>query len=99
MDTHSFGQKNFQKKGQKNRKKWEKRCQEYQWYMNYWPPCPGFGAKHGQKGTKTNVKKTYSKNHGGHINCLPTCFTKKKHSTPEIPAWSPTAVLIGPNGA
>ena len=26
-------------------------------------------------------------------------FNKKKHSTPEIPAWSPTAVLIGPNGA
>ena len=26
-------------------------------------------------------------------------FRKKKHSTPEIPAWSPTAVLIGPNGA
>jgi len=24
---------------------------------------------------------------------------KKKHSTPEIPAWSPTAVLIGPKGA
>ena len=24
---------------------------------------------------------------------------KKKHSTPKIPAWSPTAILIGPNGA
>ena len=78
MDTHSFGPKKYQKKGQKNRKKGEKSCQEYQWYINYWPPWPGFGPKNGQKGTKTNLKTTYSKNHGGHINYLPTCFTKKK---------------------
>ena len=43
-----------------------------------WPPCPGFGPKNGQKGTKTNPKTAYSKNHDGHINYLPTCFTKKK---------------------
>ena len=50
---------------------------------------------------KWSLKTAYSKNYSGHINYLPTCFTnkKKKHSTPEIPAWSPTAVLIGPNGA
>ena len=35
MDTHGFGQKKYQKKGQKNRKKGWKSCQEYQWYMNY----------------------------------------------------------------
>ena len=52
MDTHSFGQKKYQKKGQKTVKKGKKSCQEYQWYINYWPPCPGFGPKHGQKGTK-----------------------------------------------
>ena len=69
MDTHGFGQKKYQKKGLKNRKKGWKSCQEYQWYMNYWPSCPGFQQQ------------------------------QKKHSTPEIPAWSPTAVLIGPNGA
>ena len=56
MDTHSFGQKKYQKKGQKTVKKGKKSCQEYQWYINYWPPCPGFGPKHGQKGTK---KKTF----------------------------------------
>ena len=78
MDTHSFGPKKYQKKGQKNRKKGEKSCQEYQWYINYWPPCPGFGPKNGQKKTKTNLKTTYSKNHDGHINYLPTSFTKKK---------------------
>ena len=33
------------------------------------------------------------------IICLHVSPKKKKHSTPEIPAWSPTAVLIGPNGA
>ena len=65
---------NTKKRVKKNRKKGEKSCQEYQWYINYWPPCPGFGPKNGQKGLKT----TYSKNHGGHINYLPTCFNKKK---------------------
>ena len=45
MDTHGFGQKKYQKKGQKNRKKGWKSCQEYQWYMNYWPSCPGFQQK------------------------------------------------------
>ena len=34
----------------------------------------------------------------GKIICLHV-LPKKKHSTPEIPAWSPTAVLIGPKGA
>ena len=24
---------------------------------------------------------------------------EKKHSTPEIPVWSPTTVLVGPNGS
>ena len=27
------------------------------------------------------------------------CANEKKHSTPEIPVWSPTTVLVGPNGA
>merc|ERR1712228_1117483 len=31
-----------------------------------------------QKMAKTNLKTTYSKNHDGHINYLPTSFTKKK---------------------
>merc|ERR1712212_958320 len=73
-----FWSEKIPKKGQKNRKKGEKSCQEYQWYINYWPPCPGFGPKNGQKKTKTNLKTTYSKNHDGHINYLPTSFTKKK---------------------
>ena len=97
MDTHSFGPKKYQKKGQKNRKKGEKSCQEYQWYINYWPPCPGFGPKNGQKKTQTNLKTTYSKNHDGHINYLPTSFTKKKNIRhPRFPRGPPPQYWSGP---
>ena len=104
MDTHGFGQKKYQKKGQKNRKKGWKSCQEYQWYMNYWPPCSGFWPKKGPKLTwKQRIPRITA---GILIICLHVLpkkknirHPKKKHSTPEIPAWSPTAVLIGPNSA
>ena len=63
-----------------------------------WPPCPGFGPKNGQKGTKTNPKTAYSKNHDGHINYLPTCFTKKKKNIrhPRFPRGPPPQYWSGP---
>ena len=82
--------KNTKKRAKKTVKKGKKSCQEHQWYINYWPPCPGFGPKNGQKGTKTNLKTTYSKNHDGHINYLPTSFTKKKNIRhPRFPRGPP----------
>ena len=82
MDTHGFGLKKYQKKVQKNRKKGKKSCQEYQWYMNYWPPCPGFGQKNYQKGTKTNQKKRYS--------------PKKNIRHPRFPRGPPPQYWSGP---
>ena len=71
---------------------------------------PYFDTEHGlqtwihtvlvRKNTKKRAKKTVKKGEKAAKNTNGICLTKKKeHSTPEIPAWSPTAVLIGPNGA
>ena len=79
MDTHGFGQKKYQKKGLKNRKKGCKSCQEYQWYMNYWPPCSGFWPKKGPKLTwKQRIPRITA---GRLIICLHVLPKKKTFDT------------------
>ena len=148
MDTHGFGQKKYQKKGQKNRKKGWKSCQEYQWYMfnqkkrtfdtrdsrvvPHRSTDQAQGSLTSQFGWDAVYSPWYDRMMGTmFLWCMPCrkrknwwikkkfcsikkkncsikknfvqwkkiCANEKKHSTPEIPAWSPTAVLIGPKGA